>query len=642
MLLRRPQSAATTDALLALVKDKSLDLDRRSYALFAIAQRGLDSSMSDPTIKLLSSVVAIDDPLHPLVTRALGDMAIDLRTAGKSSPVPTALLEKSLNASAPREILEAMIAAARQGKSELAPAIAKHLASKDEALRHTAYRSIAKLENYQSVLPLLDSADERMRIGASWALMRMHKPEVVSALLAALESQKDQAKRQQTLATLCRLYHVESEWKGESWSTRPDSRGPYYQLSTWDQSARILEALNALLDEPDLSTEAASALVSLIGKNRIQNDKGLDKILKLAAADASLIPTAVAQLAAKKDVPAKALPLVIQAASSAKSPATTLQQSIHILLESDDKLAFPAIMEAFASLQSNKQASKIRDDLRLKLNSANKLENHTHAFAEVLKNDTNQAKGTWAAQALLQLANGKAVGPEAQELARSVVDQMWAIKEKKILLMDAAFWTRNPYLNDRIGAALVDSDKQVAAKAQWASRRLQIQKPGTDKTAKIATLKPEDAIKQASAYKTGSAALGEAIFTRANCNACHTVHESEQPKGPFLGSIAETYQRAALAEAIILPNKSIAQGFASNMFTLKDGKAHMGFVTDESGDSVTLRDITSAEHTFNKSDITKRDKLPTSLMPPGLVNNFTVREFASLLDYLEALSKKQH
>jgi len=32
--------------------------------------------------------------------------------------------------------------------------------------------------------------------------------------------------------------------------------------------------------------------------------------------------------------------------------------------------------------------------------------------------------------------------------------------------------------------------------------------------------------------------------------------------------------------------------------------------------------------------------LPTSMMPPALLNNFTVKEFASLLDYLEQLSKK--
>ena len=66
----------------------------------------------------------------------------------------------------------------------------------------------------------------------------------------------------------------------------------------------------------------------------------------------------------------------------------------------------------------------------------------------------------------------------------------------------------------------------------------------------------------------------------------------------------------------------------------------MGFVTDESGDSVTIRDIASVEHQFKKSDIVRRDTMPTSLMPAGLMQNFTVHEFASLLDYLEALVKK--
>ncbi len=122
--------------------------------------------------------------------------------------------------------------------------------------------------------------------------------------------------------------------------------------------------------------------------------------------------------------------------------------------------------------------------------------------------------------------------------------------------------------------------------------------------------------------------------------ACHTVSEDAPPKGPYLGSIAEIYRRAELAEAIYLPNKTIAQGFKTNLFTLKDGTAMMGFVTDEAGDSVTMRDISSAEHSFAKSEIAKRDTLPNSLMPPGLMMQFSVHEFASLLDYLEALVKK--
>jgi hypothetical protein len=40
------------------------------------------------------------------------------------------------------------------------------------------------------------------------------------------------------------------------------------------------------------------------------------------------------------------------------------------------------------------------------------------------------------------------------------------------------------------------------------------------------------------------------------------------------------------------------------------------------------------------SDVAKRDHLTQSLMPPGLMNGFTVRDLASLLDYLEALGKQ--
>ena len=53
-----------------------------------------------------------------------------------------------------------------------------------------------------------------------------------------------------------------------------------------------------------------------------------------------------------------------------------------------------------------------------------------------------------------------------------------------------------------------------------------------------------------------------------------------------------------------------------------------------------MRNIAAEEFTWKTADIAKREKLPNSLMPPGLVSGLTVREFASVLDYLESLSKK--
>ncbi len=138
----------------------------------------------------------------------------------------------------------------------------------------------------------------------------------------------------------------------------------------------------------------------------------------------------------------------------------------------------------------------------------------------------------------------------------------------------------------------------------------------------------------------GDVALGEQIFARASCVTCHTTKESEAQKGPYLGNIAQTYKRADLAEAILDPNKSVSQGFATNVITTKDGQSQMGFVTLESADKVTLRNITGQEFTFATADITTRDKPPISMMPPGLASGLTIREFASLLDYLEDLAKK--
>ena len=67
---------------------------------------------------------------------------------------------------------------------------------------------------------------------------------------------------------------------------------------------------------------------------------------------------------------------------------------------------------------------------------------------------------------------------------------------------------------------------------------------------------------------------------------------------------------------------------------------NMGFVTNESADKVTMRNVAAQESIYNVTDIAKRETLPTSIMPPGMVNNLSVKEFASLLDYLESLVKK--
>lgn len=195
----------------------------------------------------------------------------------------------------------------------------------------------------------------------------------------------------------------------------------------------------------------------------------------------------------------------------------------------------------------------------------------------------------------------------------------------------------NPYA-DKVLAALDDSDKAVAAAASTAAKTMKLEKKTKETGPLISTLQPAEVIAQVLKTK-GDAELGEQLFTRQTCVACHTTREDEA-QSPYLGNIAQTYKREELATAILDPNKTIAQGFATEMFALKDGTQQLGFVTLESADQVKIRTITAQEFTYKVKDIAKREKLPMSMMPPGLVMNLTVKEFASLLDYLQALSKK--
>ena len=485
---------------------------------------------------------------------------------------------------------------------------------------------------------MINSDNIDTRKAAAWALMRMRKKEVVDELLKRLSSEKDAAKRKPLLSTLARLYHTEGEWKGDSWGTRPDTRGPYYQLATWEQSERILNELKKILDTAP--AEEAGFIVEKLNKNRIQSNEALNKVISLATKDAKLIPAAIAQIAAAKEAPSNAIPLVVKGALDPKTPPAALASAVSILAKSDDKQALPAMLAALVTLDSAKGFGKDQGAARQAFLNAPKLENHHLALEKLAAEKPSSPEGKWAAMSVLQLASRKGGSPESKEMSLKAINAGWNDPKQRLAFIKAANELRNPVINNRIAAALSDPDPEVAKAAKDAAGRLKIQAPGEDKTPNIAKLKPAEAVAQATKLK-GGVALGQAIYTRATCNACHTVSQDEKQKGPYLGNITETYRRMELAEAILVPEKTIAQGFATNVFVLKDGTSKMGFVTDESGDSVTVRDITSAEHSFKKSQIKERSTLPNSLMPPGLMNNFSTHELASLLSYLESLAKKK-
>jgi len=651
-LLRREVNPVMSAALSELAKDPDKDLKTRVAALYAVTQR-------EGTAATALDALHQDDDLAPYLLRAAGDLA----------SVPSSWIVDALKSDDPRTRSEASVTAARLQVMDAAPAIATLLADPDPRVAHTAFQALARLGAKDAAIDALLTGPNPK--GAAFALMRMHDvPGLIDDLLSELAAEQRPETRQVLLATLCRLAQREGDWTGDSWGTRPDTRGPYYQPVKWAGTDKILAALKTTLDAA--SPGEASFLVKEMSRNRIQSDDALSRILTLAKDNASIVPDAVQQLSTAETIPAEGVAILLSAAKNTESDPATLFRAVLALVKLDGDEPFHATLSAFAGITAKldglraavKTAGENPDSVKAKSDQKNartaltdaeknleeaataflqapKLENHHLALEKIAAEKATTGEGFWANAAVLALASRTTGSPESRELSKKALDLAWNVPAQKAVLIAAAVKTKNRSLDDRILVAANDLDPAVAKAARTAVKDLKLQAKGEDKTPKIATLAPDKALEAVLAHQNGDVALGEAVYARATCGACHTVSQSEKPKGPYLGNIAETYKRPDLVVSILDPNKTIAQGFATNVITLKDGSAQMGFITDEQGEKVTLRDIASQEHTLNKADIAKRETLPTSMMPPGLMGNFSVHEMASLLVYLESLVKKK-
>jgi putative membrane-bound dehydrogenase-like protein len=635
-LLSREDKPATRTLLLALAANKSKPLATRVAALYGVSQRNVGAP-DEANIKSVAAL-ASEAAIQPYVLLALGDSGLSLKQQAKSL-VPAALFSAGLKSNDAQTRLNAVIGATRQRITSLAPEIAALLGDGDDVISHTTQRALAMLDTPEPAFAIVDDpkAPSKTRDSALRSLRMMHTPQVVDGLLKRLASTKGIEARKGILSALCRLHFTEGEWKGNSWGTRPDYRGPYYQPDPWSETEKIAAALKDTLAKA--APDEASFLVSELNRNRIQFNEALQRILALAKTDAKVLPDLVAQLATADAIPNEAVPLLVQAAQSKDFSANVIAQSVVALAKVDSADAARASLDALVQLTAMKAGNKEREAARTAFLGAPKLENHHQMIEDIAaKNDGELAM--WADAALLTLSARKTGAPEPRELSSKALDTGWQNPKRRVQILKAAGEIKHNAYADKILAALDDPDKAVAAEAKSSASKMKLEKKKKDSGPLIGTLQPKDVIAQVVKTK-GDVALGEQLFTRQTCVACHTTSMDQPQKGPYLGNIAQTYKRPDLAENILDPAKTIAQGFATNVFTLKDGTVNMGFVTREGADKVTMRNVAAQESTYDVKDIAKRETLEISIMPPGLVNNLTVKEFASLLDYLESLAKKQ-
>ncbi len=127
---------------------------------------------------------------------------------------------------------------------------------------------------------------------------------------------------------------------------------------------------------------------------------------------------------------------------------------------------------------------------------------------------------------------------------------------------------------------------------------------------------------------------GQPMFEQ-RCAACHTLWNKGGKAGPDLTS----YQRTdldMLLLAVIAPSAEIREGFATTIVETKDGSTLAGFISDQAGDVLVLRDAAGQTHTIPKDRIVKQELLPASLMPEGLLAGLTDQEVRDFLAYIRS------
>lgn len=156
---------------------------------------------------------------------------------------------------------------------------------------------------------------------------------------------------------------------------------------------------------------------------------------------------------------------------------------------------------------------------------------------------------------------------------------------------------------------------------------------------KTKALTPDDYLTFART-RAGDAARGRTLFRDREglgCIKCHKVGGEGGEVGPDLGTIGSQLDRGQLAESVLLPSRSIREGYQSTTVATTDGRVLGGLVRSESGEAIVLRDAEGRDHEIRKSDIEERTSGPTSLMPEGLQVGLSPQDFADLISYLESL-----
>lgn len=628
-LIRRCNSApdqaeSIVDALKGLALDDDASIKSRVAAVFAIKQ-----ILGHESTSLLAQL-AQQPPIAAWAIRAIGDRWDQL------DPTATRTIIDGLASDDPRTALESIVAAARFGMTsknlsrELAPHVARHFASGDNVLRHTAIEGSILMSAAETSLELANSqeADAASQSAAFRVLQGLHDPNVTSELAKLLTSNAKNSDL--AFAALCRLYHVEGDWKGNSWGTRPDTRGPYYQPETWAQSEDIGKLLSAHLQS--VSSKQAVSLLSTMSQNRIDISDPLEDWFVKSTAN-EIDTETIVELLSKADTPPPASFEYLAAIVNEKLPTEVRRQVNGLLLNSKAPTSTSLLVRSLSTAINDQPADQLSPLLKQLLDNR-QLGRKLPEILEQLENIESSNITPTILVLTIELQSAKKAPPDLT----TAIEKLWSdptvVSQLLDLVAAANFREAEPFVQ----RAMLDTRPEIADAAAAIAKQWNIASLNDYQGKKIAQLDREVVLKQVVAMK-GDADRGRTVFAALGCAKCHDVSPTEDLRGPYLPNVAKTYKREQLTEAVLQPSKSIAQGFVQNVFLMVDGRVLSGFVTNEAELEISIRDKEGTLIKIQVEDIEHRSESKISVMPEGLADTVPPAALADLVSYLQTLGQ---
>ncbi len=137
------------------------------------------------------------------------------------------------------------------------------------------------------------------------------------------------------------------------------------------------------------------------------------------------------------------------------------------------------------------------------------------------------------------------------------------------------------------------------------------------------------------AYMNGAnASNGRHLFNQT-CFACHQLFGEGNGVGPDLTG-SDRGNLDYLLENIIDPSSVVGKDYRLTILTLKDGRVLSGMVRKQNDSALTVAIAGGAEVVIARAEIEKKEALPVSMMPEGILQVFDKGQVADLIAYLQS------